>query len=57
MLNLWVLSYVGSTRRFMNLSVRKKIGCCMRAHRRTYPAKKLGAFTNESRVAFENDAN
>lgn len=41
-LNLWVLSYVGSTRRFMNLSVRKKIGCCMRAHRRTYPAKKLG---------------
>ncbi len=29
----------------------------MRAHRRTYPAKKLGAFTNESRVAFENDAN
>ena len=24
MLNLWVLSYVGSTRRFMNLSVRKK---------------------------------
>ena len=41
-LNLWVLSYVGSTRRFMNLFVRKKIGCGMRAHRRTYPAKKLG---------------
>ena len=57
MLNLWVLSYVGSTRRFMNLSVRRKQDAvCVHTEELTLP-RNLGTFTDESRAALENDVN